>query len=96
MKEGLTKHRLAEIIAVNTEVSHKEALGYLEHLLETIKKTLEAGEKVKISGFGNFEVKCKADRRGRNPQTGETLTISSRKILSFKPSQLLKASINKG
>ena len=95
MKEGLTKFKLSEKIAVNTGFSLKVSLEILEALLETIKKTLEAGEKVKVSGFGNFEVKQKADRRGRNPQTGETLTITSRKILSFKPSAVLKANINK-
>jgi len=73
----------------------KVSLEILEALLETIKKALETGDKVKVSGFGNFEVKQKADRRGRNPQTGETLTITSRKILSFKPSTVLKANINK-
>ena len=74
----------------------RESLAVLELLLETMKATLESGEKLKISGFGNFEVNTKADRRGRNPQTGETITIISRKILSFKPSQVLKANINKG
>jgi integration host factor subunit alpha len=81
---------------VNAEVTHKEAQSYLEHLLELMKSTLETGEKLKISGFGNFEVKTKADRRGRNPQTGESVTITSRKILRFKPSTVLKASINRG
>lgn len=96
MKEGLTKHKLADILASKLETTQREALGYVEHLLETMKKTLEAGEKLKIAGFGNFEVKTKADRRGRNPQTGESITITSRKILSFKPSTVLKANINKG
>jgi nucleoid DNA-binding protein len=66
MKEGLTKHKLADILASKLETTQREALGYVEHLLETMKKTLEAGEKLKIAGFGNFEVKTKADRRGRN------------------------------
>ena len=95
MKEGLTKFKLSEKIAENTGFSLKVSLEILESLLETIKETLETGDKVKVSGFGNFEVKQKADRRGRNPQTGETLTITSRKILSFKPSAVLKANINK-
>jgi integration host factor subunit alpha len=59
-----------------------------------IKSTLENGEKIKIAGFGNFVVKEKATRRGRNPQTGEEIEISSRRILTFKPSQVLKSSIN--
>ena len=60
-----------------------------------MKSTLEQGETLKISGFGNFVVKQKKDRRGRNPQTGETLTIESRRVLTFKPSALLKEAINK-
>jgi integration host factor subunit alpha len=94
MQEGLTKHRLAEKLVKRLEISQKVALEYVECLLETMKKTLESGESLKISGFGNFTVKTKADRRGRNPQTGETLTITSRKILCFKPSTIMKARIN--
>jgi len=59
-----------------------------------MKSTLEEGEKIKIAGFGNFVVKSKTSRRGRNPQTGTEIEISSRRILTFKPSQVLKASIN--
>ena len=67
----------------------------VEMVFEIVKSTLEEGEKIKIAGFGNFVVKEKADRRGRNPQTGEEITIYARRILTFKPSQVLKASINK-
>ena len=63
-------------------------------VFDLMKNTLEAGEKIKIAGFGNFVVKEKASRRGRNPQTGDEIEISARKILTFKPSQVLKASIN--
>jgi integration host factor subunit alpha len=59
-----------------------------------MKDTLEAGENLKISGFGNFEVRQKADRRGRNPQTGETITIEARRVLTFKPSSILRRSVN--
>lgn len=55
----------------------------------------QVGEKIKITGFGNFEIKQKADRRGRNPQTGETITIEARRILAFKPSNILKQAVNK-
>lgn len=61
-----------------------------------MKSTMEAGEKIKIAGFGNFEVKEKKDRNGRNPQTGEFITITARKVLTFKPSMVLKLAINKG
>jgi integration host factor subunit alpha len=60
-----------------------------------MKSTLESGETLKISGFGSFIVKHKKDRRGRNPQTGETITIEARRILTFKPSTLLRQAINR-
>ena len=60
-----------------------------------MKTTLESGETLKISGFGSFIVKQKADRRGCNPQIGETITIEARRILTFKPSEVLKDQINK-
>lgn len=66
----------------------------VESVFSIIKGTLETGEKIKIAGFGNFVVKQKSDRRGRNPQTGDTITISARRILTFKPSQVLKNAIN--
>ena len=94
MSDGLTKYRLAEKLVERLEISQKVALEYVECLLETMKVTLESGESLKISGFGNFTVKTKADRRGRNPQTGEDLTVTSRKILSFKASPKMKSMIN--
>ena len=66
----------------------------MEAVFSIIKSTLEAGETLKISGFGTFEVKQKADRRGRNPQTGEDIIIIARRVLTFKPSAVLKQSIN--
>jgi integration host factor subunit alpha len=67
----------------------------LEGILSIMKDTLESGDKFKIAGFGNFEIKQKKDRIGRNPQTGEAVTIKTRRVLSFKPSILWKAAINK-
>jgi len=64
-------------------------------VLGVVKTTLETGEKVKVSGFGIFEVKDKKDRKGRNPQTGEILTIGARRISNFKPSNLLREAINR-
>jgi len=66
----------------------------LEAVLSTMKTTLESGENLKISGFGSFVVKSKADRRGRNHQTGEAITITSRRVLTFKPSTLLRQAVN--
>ena len=74
--------------------SKKEAAEVVEMVFDTIKETLEDGEKVKVSGFGNFVVRQKNQRVGRNPQTGEAITISARKVLTFKPSQVLKDALN--
>lgn len=74
--------------------SKKESAEIVEMVFETIKETLEQGEKIKISGFGNFVVRQKKERTGRNPQTGEEITIAPRRVLTFKPSQVLKNAIN--
>ncbi len=90
----MTKADIVEKIYEKVGFSKKESAELVELVFDIMKTTLENGEKIKIAGFGNFVVKEKADRRGRNPQTGEEITISARKILTFKPSQVLKASIN--
>ncbi len=74
--------------------SKKEAAEIVETVFDTIKATLERGEKIKISGFGNFVVKEKKARRGRNPQTGSEIEISPRKVLTFKSSQVLRKALN--
>jgi integration host factor subunit alpha len=74
--------------------SKKEAADIVELVFETVKETLGRGEKIKISGFGNFVLRDKRQRRGRNPQTGEPLTITERRVLTFKPSQILKSELN--
>jgi integration host factor subunit alpha len=90
----MTKADMVEKIYEKVGFSKKESAELVEAVFDIIKGTLEKGEKIKIAGFGNFVVKEKADRRGRNPQTGEEITITARKILTFKPSQVLKATIN--
>ncbi len=92
----MTKADLVENVYLKTGFSKKESADIVEMVFDLMKNTLEDGEKIKIAGFGNFLVKEKASRRGRNPQTGDEITISARKILTFKPSQVLKASINGG
>jgi len=91
----MTKAEIIEKVHASTKFNKKEAAEMVEAVFAIMKSTLEAGENLKISGFGNFIVKQKADRRGRNPQTGETLTIEARRILTFKPSAILKDQINK-
>lgn len=76
--------------------SKKEAADLVDLVFETMKETLGRGEKIKISGFGNFVLRDKRQRRGRNPQTGEPLTIDERRVLTFKPSPILKSALNGG
>jgi integration host factor subunit alpha len=91
----LTKAELIESIYEKVGFSKKEATDIIELVFDTLKSTLENGQKVKISGFGNFVVRHKRPRIGRNPQTGEEIEISERKVLTFKPSQVLKTELNK-
>ncbi len=90
----MTKADLIENVYLTTGFSKKESAEIVEMVFDLMKSTLEDGEKIKIAGFGNFVVKEKASRRGRNPQTGGEIEITARKILTFKPSQVLKAAIN--
>ncbi len=88
----------AEIIdAVYEKVgdfSKKDAAEIVEAVFDTMKEVLANGEKIKISGFGNFVVRAKKERVGRNPQTGDPIPISARRVLTFKPSQVLKMVLN--
>lgn len=92
----MTKADLVELIYERIGLSRKEAGEIVEAVFAIIKSKLGNGEKVKISGFGTFAVNRKHARRGRNPQTGEPLTIESRTVLTFKPSQLLKERVLRG
>ena len=74
--------------------SKKEAAEIVEAVFDTMKEVLADGEKIKISGFGNFVVRAKQERTGRNPQTGAPIPISARRVLTFKPSQVLKGVLN--
>jgi integration host factor subunit alpha len=74
--------------------SKKEAADLVDLVFETMKETLGRGEKIKISGFGNFILRDKRARQGRNPQTGTPIMITERRVLSFKASQLLKQTLN--
>ncbi len=90
-----TKADIIEEVYRNLDgLSKKESAEVVEMVFETLKLTLERGEKIKISGFGNFVVRQKKERTGRNPQTGEEIKIAPRKVLTFKPSQVLKNAIN--
>ncbi len=90
----VTKADIVEKVYEKIGFSKKEAIELVEMVFDTMKDVLEKGEKVKISGFGNFVVRSKKARIGRNPQTGDQITISARHVLTFKPSQILKATLN--
>ena len=90
----MTKADIVERIHQNIGFSKKESAEIVETVFCIIKNTLETGEKIKIAGFGNFIVKQKDDRRGRNPQTGEAITIEARRVLTFKASNLLRDAMN--
>lgn len=74
--------------------SKKESSDLVDLVFETMKETLGRGEKIKVSGFGNFVLRDKRPRQGRNPQTGTPIMITERRVLSFKASQLLKHALN--
>ena len=74
--------------------SKREAADVVDKVLDVMKDTLAKGEKLKISGFGSFSVRSKHARKGRNPQTGETITIAPRRVVTFKASQMLKDRLN--
>ena len=90
----MTKADIAERIAESINTTRKDGHDIAELVFELMKKTLEMEGKLKIAGFGIFEVKEKHARRGRNPQTGEEITINRRRILTFKASQVWKNSLN--
>ena len=89
----MTKADLAEKVYEKLSCTKDEAFDLVELTLETLKEAIAKEGHVKITGFGNFAVKQKAARRGRNPQTGEEITITPRKILTFKASLVLKERI---
>jgi len=91
----MTKADLVEIVYEKVGgLSKKESQDIVEAIFDTMKGVLKSGEKIKISGFGNFILRDKRPRKGRNPQTGDDIQITARRVLTFRPSQILKAHIN--
>ena len=90
----MTKADIVEHIYERVGFSKKESAELVERVFDIIKETLSRGEKVKISGFGNFVVREKNARKGRNPQTGEEIRLDARRVLTFKPSLVLKNVLN--
>lgn len=91
---SLTKADIVNHLIQKCSLEHKDAALLVDLIFENIRKSLEISEDVKISGFGNFEVRQKKERIGRNPKTKEECTISKRNVVKFKPGQLLIKLIN--
>jgi DNA-binding protein HU-beta len=89
----MNKTELIARVAEITELTKKDATKAVDAVLDAIAEALKAGEKVQLIGFGNFEVRERAARKGRNPQTGEEINIASSKVPAFKPGKQLKESI---
>jgi integration host factor subunit alpha len=90
----MTKADIVEALYEKVGFSKKDAADLVELVFDQIKATLAQGSKIKISGFGNFVVREKRSRIGRNPQTGQSIEISARRVLTFRPSQVLRAEVN--
>ncbi len=90
----MTKADLVETIYEKIGFSRKESAEIVDLVFDLMKETLESGQKIKISGFGNFLVRQKRSRKGRNPQTGSEIQITARRVLTFKPSQVLRKALN--
>ncbi|GAA6206577.1 integration host factor subunit alpha [Colwellia sp. 1_MG-2023] len=93
---ALTKAEVAEHLFEKVGLSKRDAKDMVEVFFEEIRETLEAGEQVKLSGFGNFDLRVKSERPGRNPKTGEDIPISARKVVTFRPGQKLKSRVEDG
>jgi integration host factor subunit alpha len=90
----LTKDNIIDSIYSNTDLKRYQAAAFFETIFETVKKALESGEEVLISGFGKFCVRHKNERRGRNPQTGNLITLDARRVVTFRCSSVLRDKIN--
>ena len=92
----LTKAELADLLFEKVGLNKREAKDMVEAFFEEIRGALERGESVKLSGFGNFQLRDKPQRPGRNPKTGEEIPISARRLVTFLATQNLKARAEKG
>ena len=91
---ALTKAKLAETLFEQLGLNKREAKDLVEGFFESLRSSLESGEQVKLSGFGNFDLRDKSERPGRNPKTGEEIPISPRRVVTFRPGQKLKSRVD--
>ena len=89
----LTKADLADLLFEQVGLNKREAKDMVEAFFEEVRTALETGDSVKLSGFGNFELRKKSERPGRNPKTGEEIPISARRVVTFHASQKLKTKV---
>ncbi len=90
---ALTKADLVENLLDDADLNKRDAKVLVDQFFEEIKNALEGGCSVKLSGFGNFDLRDKKQRPGRNPKTGEEIPITARRVVTFKPGQKLKAKV---
>ena len=93
MNESLTKAAMADRLFEELGLNKRESKEIVELFFEELRSSLERNEQVKLSGFGNFDLRDKAERPGRNPKTGEEIPISARRVVTFRPGQKLKARV---
>ena len=91
---AVTKLDLAEQLFETLGLNKREAKEFVDRFFEEIRVALESGNAVKLSGFGNFELRDKGERPGRNPKTGEEIPISARRVATFRPGQKLRAQVD--
>jgi integration host factor subunit alpha len=90
---AITKAEMAETLFEELGLNKREAKEMVEMFFEQVRMSLERGEQVKLSGFGNFDLRLKKQRPGRNPKTGEEIPISARRVVTFRPGQKLKSRV---
>jgi len=91
---AMTKADIVEALYEKVGFSKRESVDLVELVFDTLKSAISQEEKVKISGFGNFVVREKKSRVGRNPQTGESMRLAARRVLTFRPSHVLRSEVN--
>ncbi|WP_114909086.1 integration host factor subunit alpha [Haemophilus haemolyticus] len=91
----ITKIDIIQYLSDKYQLSKHDTKNVVENFLEEIRSSLESGHDVKLSGFGNFELRDKSSRPGRNPKTGDVVPVSARRVVTFKPGQKLRARVEK-
>ena len=93
---ALTKAEMAERLYVEVGLNKREAKEFVDAFFDALREALQGGRQVKLSGFGNFDLRRKNQRPGRNPKTGEEVPIEPRRVLTFRPSHIMKDRVDAG